>query len=69
VSVKDNGAGIPRDKLDSIFDMFMQVDLTLAMLLEVTGNKRTGRMTALKQSRRLKSTVRKSCCSTLVCPD
>ena len=28
VSVKDNGAGIPQDKLDRIFDMFMQVDLT-----------------------------------------
>jgi len=28
VTVKDNGAGIPHDKLDKIFDMFMQVDLT-----------------------------------------
>ena len=28
VIVKDNGAGIPQDKLDRIFDMFMQVDLT-----------------------------------------
>jgi len=27
VTVKDNGAGIPPDKLDRIFDMFMQVDL------------------------------------------
>jgi PAS domain S-box-containing protein len=26
VRVKDNGAGIPADKLDTIFDMFMQVD-------------------------------------------
>jgi PAS domain S-box-containing protein len=28
VSVKDNGAGIPPDKLNVIFDMFMQVDTT-----------------------------------------
>lgn len=26
VSVRDNGAGIPSDKIDSIFEMFMQVD-------------------------------------------
>jgi CheY-like chemotaxis protein len=28
VTVKDDGAGIPPDKLDTIFDMFMQVDST-----------------------------------------
>ena len=28
VTVKDNGTGIPQDKLDTIFDMFMQVDRT-----------------------------------------
>ena len=28
VTVRDNGAGIPRDKLNTIFEMFMQVDST-----------------------------------------
>jgi PAS domain S-box-containing protein len=28
VMVKDNGAGIPRDQIDNIFDMFMQVERT-----------------------------------------
>ena len=28
VTVRDNGAGIPQDKLDRIFEMFMQVDRT-----------------------------------------
>jgi len=28
VTVKDDGTGIPQDKLDTIFDMFMQVDRT-----------------------------------------
>lgn len=30
VKVRDNGAGIPPDKLDQIFDMFMQVEATAA---------------------------------------
>lgn len=29
ITVKDNGIGIPRDKLDSIFEMFSQVDQSL----------------------------------------
>jgi PAS domain S-box-containing protein len=29
VSVKDNGAGIPADKLDRIFDMFLQLDRSM----------------------------------------
>ena len=37
VTVKDNGAGIPPDKFDSIFDMFMQVDRTFGAIAGRTG--------------------------------
>jgi len=37
VTVSDNGAGIPADKLNSIFDMFMQVDRTAEQSREGLG--------------------------------